>query len=76
MALLRRTWLTPAFFFAAVALHTYGVVSASHIPADVDIVVLPLIIDSPSADGKRSGVLLGRLLRPCKLRVFKHRVLT
>ncbi len=42
MELLRRTWLTPIFFVAAVALYAYGVVSASHIPADVDTVVLPL----------------------------------
>lgn len=42
MELFRRTWLTPIFFVAALALYAYGVVSADHIPADVDAVALPL----------------------------------
>ena len=42
MALTCRTWLTFFFFIAALALYTYGVVSASHIPVEVDAVALSL----------------------------------
>lgn len=42
MTLSRRAWLTFAFFVAALALYPYGVVSASHIPANVGAVALPL----------------------------------
>lgn len=42
MALSRKTWLTFIFFVAALALYVYGVVSTSHIPAELDSVILPL----------------------------------
>lgn len=62
MALSRRTWLTFAFFITALALYSYGVVSASHIPADVDAVALPL-------DFMAGMPLMFYLMvvRPCKL---------
>lgn len=42
MALSRRMWLTFIFFIAALALYAYGVISASHIPVELDAVALPL----------------------------------
>ncbi len=42
MALSRRTWLTFIFLIAVLALYAYGVISASHIPVEVDAVALPL----------------------------------
>lgn len=41
MTLSCRTWLTFVFFIAALVLYAYGVVSASHIPAEVDAIALP-----------------------------------
>ena len=42
MVLSRCTWLAPLFFIAASVLYAYGIVSANHIPADVDAIALPL----------------------------------
>lgn len=42
MALSHRMWLTCIFSITALALYAYGVLSASHIPVEIDAVALPL----------------------------------
>lgn len=42
MALSRRAWLTFIFLVLAIALYAYGIASASHIPFELEAVLLPL----------------------------------